>query len=170
MSGPSDDDVVTWWGLVIEGYHATQEQLMGEIGRRFGLAPATFDVLVRLVRTPGGRLPMTKLAREAALSSGGFTKVADRMVTTGLIRREPCDTDRRVIHAALTDTGREVAERALAACAEILREVFVAPLGVKRAERTAGDLRTLRDANVPEPTRDAARGEGEEDAGSKGGR
>lgn len=144
---PSDDDVVTWWGLVIEGYHATRERLMGEIAARFGLTPATFDVLVRLVRTPGDGLPMTKLAHEAALSSGGFTKVADRMVATGLIRREPCETDRRVIYAVLTEDGRKLAERALDACAEILREAFVGPLNPARAERVAEDFRVLRDAN-----------------------
>ena len=70
-----DDEIVTWWGLVIEGYLATQDKLMGEIADRFGLAPASFDILLRLVRSPEHRMPMTRLATEAALSSGGFTKV-----------------------------------------------------------------------------------------------
>ena len=78
-----DDQVVTWWGLVIEGYHVTQERIMAEISERFGLAPASFDILVRLVRSPEHRMPMTKLAHEAALSSGGFTKVADRLAKAG---------------------------------------------------------------------------------------
>src|SRR4051812_36348727 len=84
-----DDEIVTWWGLVIEGYLATQAGLMGEIAAELDLAPAPFDVLLRLVRSPGYRMPMTRLAREAALSSGGFTKVADRLVAGNLIRREP---------------------------------------------------------------------------------
>lgn len=150
MNEPSDDDVVTWWGLVIEGYHATRERLMGEIHRRYGLAPATFDVLVRLRRTAGCRLPMTRLAREAALSSGGFTKVADRMAGDGLIRREPSAADRRVIHAVLTDAGRDLADRALVTCAEVLREVYVGPLGTERACRVAEDFRVLRTLNTPD--------------------
>ena len=80
---PDDDQVVTWWGLVIEGYLATQNRLLTEIDKRFGLAPASFDVLLRLVRSPEHRMPMTRLAREAALSSGGFTKVADRLTVEG---------------------------------------------------------------------------------------
>lgn len=145
--GYTDDDIVTWWGLVIEGYHVTQDRVMTEIGERFGLAPASFDILLRLVRTPGHRMPMTKLAREAALSSGGFTKVADRLAASGLIRREPCDTDRRVTYAALTDEGRCIATQARNVCAEILRERVLAPLGPETSSALAEAMRKLRAAN-----------------------
>jgi DNA-binding MarR family transcriptional regulator len=146
-----DDEIVTWWGLVIEGYHATQEHLMSQIAQRFGLAPASFDILLRLVRSPEHRLPMTRLAREAALTSGGFTKVADRLTAAGLIRREPCETDRRVTYAALTDHGVGVAEQARHACADILRDRVLEPLGPKQAGKLADAMRTLREANSAEP-------------------
>ncbi|AOS63567.1 MarR family winged helix-turn-helix transcriptional regulator [Actinoalloteichus hymeniacidonis] len=145
--GPGDDELVTWWGLVIEGYHATQGRLMGEIADSFGLAPASFDILVRLIRSPRNRLPMTRLAREAALTSGGFTKVADRLVAADLIRREPCTTDRRITYAVLTDHGRDVATRARAACAEILRRRVIEPLGPESSASLAQAMRTLRSAN-----------------------
>ena len=86
-----DDEIVTWWGLVIEGYLATQDKLMGEIAQRFGLAPAPFDILIRLVRSPDHRMPMTRLAGEAALSSGGFTKVADRLLFDARARRDEAE-------------------------------------------------------------------------------
>lgn len=144
-----DDEMVTWWGLVIEGYVATQDQLMGEIAERFDLAPASFDILIRLLRSPQTRLPMTRLATEAALSSGGFTKVADRLVAAGLIRREPSETDRRVTYAALTEYGRGVADDARRACAEILRRVVLNPLGPDRSAALADAMRGLRAANAP---------------------
>ncbi|GAB3475512.1 MarR family winged helix-turn-helix transcriptional regulator [Amycolatopsis cihanbeyliensis] len=143
--------MVTWWGLVIEGYLATQERLMGEIAERFGLAPASFDILVRLIRSPECRMPMTRLAGEAALSSGGFTKVADRLVAAGLIRRAPSERDRRVTYVVLTEHGRDVAERARHACAEILRRRVLEPLGPAASASLAEAMRTLRDANTPEP-------------------
>lgn len=145
---PSTDEIVTWWGLVIEGYLATHQRLMGEIEERFDLAPAQFDILVRLVRTPRHRMPMTKLAGEAALSSGGFTKVADRLCAGGLIRREPSDTDRRVIHAVLTDRGRQLAEQARDACAEILSRRVLDPLGPETATALAEAMRVLRETNT----------------------
>lgn len=142
-----DDEIVTWWGLVIEGYLATQDKLMDEIAGQFGLAPATFDILLRLVRTPGHQMPMTRLATEAALSSGGFTKVADRMVTAGLIHRTPSPRDRRVTYACLTEHGREVADKARHACAEILRRRVLGPLGPEASEALAEAMRTLREVN-----------------------
>jgi DNA-binding MarR family transcriptional regulator len=142
-----DDEIVTWWGLVIEGYLATQDKLMGEIAERFGLAPAPFDILLRLVRTPGHQMPMTRLANEAALSSGGFTKVADRLVAADLICRLPSPHDRRVTYACLTEHGVEVAEKARQACAEILRRRVLGPLGPDASVALAEAMRTLRAAN-----------------------
>jgi DNA-binding MarR family transcriptional regulator len=155
-----DDEIITRWGLVVEGYLATQHRLMGEITDRFDLAPASFDVLLRLVRSPDHRMHMTRLAREAAFTSGGFTKVADRLAAAGLIRREPCPEDRRVTYAVLTDHGQDVAEKARRACADILREVVLAPLGSETSLALAEAMRTLRDVNgadTGETTRSAAR-------------
>ncbi|MFC7340052.1 MarR family winged helix-turn-helix transcriptional regulator [Saccharopolyspora griseoalba] len=145
-----DDQLVTWWGLVIEGYHVTADRLAAEIDRRFGLPMASFDILIRLVRSPGHRMQMTVLAKEAALSSGGFTKVADRLTKAGLIRREPSETDRRVTFAVLTEHGEEIATRARAAAAELLRERVLAPLGQQNSAALAEAMRTLRAANGPE--------------------
>lgn len=151
MNGPDprtdDDEIVTWWGLVIEGYQATQDRLLGEITERYGLAPASFDILLRLVRSPEHRMPMTRLAGEAALSSGGFTKVADRLVAAGLIRRVPSPADRRVTFAALTDHGRDIAEQARRTCAEILRRTVLDPLGPTASAALADSMRTLRSVN-----------------------
>lgn len=142
-----DDEIVTWWGLVIEGYQATQDQLMHEIAERFDLSPASFDILVRLVRSPKHRMPMTKLAHEAALSSGGFTKVADRLVRSELIRRDPCESDRRMTYAVLTEHGSDVAEQARSACADILRRRVLKPLGPTDSAALAQAMRTLRGSN-----------------------
>jgi DNA-binding MarR family transcriptional regulator len=149
-----DDEMVTMWGLVIEGYLAVDGGLMGEIADRFGLPPAQFDILLRLVRTPEQRMPMTRLAREAAFTSGGFTKVADRMAAAGLVRRERCDDDRRVVYVRLTPNGRQLANRARRACAQILRRIVLEPLGADRTAELAAAMRTLREANTePSKTR-----------------
>jgi DNA-binding MarR family transcriptional regulator len=145
-----DDQLVTWWGLVIEGYHVTSERLAAEIERQFGLSMPSFDILIRLVRSPGNRMRMTMLAKEAALSSGGFTKVADRLTKAGLIHREPSETDRRVTYAVLTDHGLDVATRARAVCADLLRERVLAPLGQQNSANLAQAMRTLRTHNGSE--------------------
>lgn len=147
MPVTEDDGAITAWGVVIEGFLPTQALVMDSVAARFGLAPAPFDILLRLLRTPGCRMPMTRLAREAALSSGGFTKVADRLVRAGCLRREPSAEDRRVIYAVLTPEGRAQAEEARAICAAAIEEHVLAPLGPDRSAALVAAMRVLRDHN-----------------------
>ncbi|QMU67781.1 MarR family winged helix-turn-helix transcriptional regulator [Streptacidiphilus sp. P02-A3a] len=150
-AGVDDRELVTWWGLVVEAYERT--------GRLVAVGPVAgvdlpgpwFEVLLRLLRTPGQRLTMTQLARETTLTSGGFTKLADRMVRTGLIERQSSPEDRRVTHVLLTAEGRRVGEEAQRRHVALLREHFLGPLGEERAGRVAELMRALRDANTPPP-------------------
>lgn len=63
-----------------------------------------FDVLAALHRahTP---LTMSELSRQLLVSNGNTTTVVDRLELDGLVTRTPA-ADRRIIHVALTDTGR----------------------------------------------------------------
>jgi DNA-binding MarR family transcriptional regulator len=144
-----DRELVTWWGLVVEAYARTGQLV--QVGAVDGVdVPGPwFEVLLRLLRTPGQRLTMTQLARDVTLTSGGFTKLADRMVTAGLIERGPSSDDRRVTHVALTPEGLRIGEEAQRRHVASLREHFLAPLGVERAARLAELMRALRDANTP---------------------
>lgn len=145
---PADDaEVVSWWGLVIEGFHRTHRHVDTGVEGAVGLAQAPAEVLLRLVRTPGHRLPMSQVARDCALSSGGFTKVADKLVRLGLVRRAPSDSDRRVTYAELTDEGVRVAQEAESATAQALRDHLVAVLGARDAQALGETMRRLRDAN-----------------------
>jgi len=49
---------------------------------------------------------MSALADQTALTGGGVTRLNDRMITAGLVQRDPCPTDRRISYAALTPAGR----------------------------------------------------------------
>lgn len=144
--------MVTLWGLVIEGFLATQNGLLKEIEERCGLLPAHFDILLRLVRSPEHGLPMNRLAREAALTSGGFTKMADRMEDLGLIKRVPSTLDRRVTIIQLTAQGVASADQARRITAGYLRRNVLTPLGVETAEALGESMRALRAANAePSP-------------------
>lgn len=148
-AGAVDDrELVTWWGLVVEAYGRTSPLL--QVGPVDGvdLPGPWFEVLLRLLRTPGGQLTMTRLAHEVALTSGGFTKLADRMVAAGLIERQASVEDRRVSHAVLTAEGERVAENAQRLHVAALREHFLGPLGEERAGQLAALMRVLRDANT----------------------
>ncbi|ADH68473.1 MULTISPECIES: MarR family winged helix-turn-helix transcriptional regulator [Nocardiopsis] len=144
----SDDDLITAWGLVHEAMNVVQPKLLGGItpdGK--DMAGPWFEVLIRLQRTPGHRLPMSRLAREVSLSTGGFTKLADRLEREGYLERENCASDRRVVYAVLTDSGLDFIGQARTRHVERLREHVLGPLGEDGVRRLAAIARTLRDSS-----------------------
>ena len=60
------------------------------------------------------------LARELEIDAGAITRSLDRLEAKGLVRRERSTADRRVVHLALTDAGREVAAKVPGVLAEVL--------------------------------------------------
>lgn len=67
---------------------------------------------------------MSTLADQIALTTGGITRLIDRMAAAGYVERTPCATDRRVSYANMTESGRQVLERTIPLVARNLREVF----------------------------------------------
>ena len=143
---PNDSDLVSWWGLVLEGFTTTMRHVSAHVEGDSGLGQAPAEVMLRLGHTPGGRLPMSRIARESSLSSGGFTKVADKLAELGHVRRVPCDSDRRVTYVELTPQGRTLANRIEARTAEVLRERLLGVVGAEDAKRMSEIMRRLRDA------------------------
>src|SRR5690606_17724070 len=102
-------DPVSLWGHVIEGFQRTNRHLHRTGEQEPSLTPAESEALLRLVRSPEHRLPMAELAGQVAFSTGGVSKVADRLARRSLARRAPSEEDRRVTFLALTPEGEEVA-------------------------------------------------------------
>ena len=73
----------------------------------FGLSNGDYEVLVRLSEAEDQRLRMCDLAGELHLSPSGLTRRLDGLVRSGFVERVASADDRRVMFAALTDTGRD---------------------------------------------------------------
>jgi DNA-binding MarR family transcriptional regulator len=106
-----------------------------------GLPPlAWYDVLWALRRARGRRARMAELADSLTLSRGGLTKLADRLETAGLLRREPAEDDGRGVYATLTTAGKEMLRRMWPVYARVLRETFVGALSADEAAVIAAGL------------------------------
>ncbi len=143
------DDRITLWGLFLEVHAGIGRRLARELRAETGLPDAWLEVLLRIGRTPGQAVRMTDLANQVLFSSGGFTKLADRMEQAGLIRREPCPDDRRAILAVLTAEGRRVLDHALAVHLPGLQRYLCDPLDARQRRELEAILRTLRAALSP---------------------
>lgn len=143
-----NDPRLTAMGLLIEA-HAGLVSALGEQLGRHGLPGAEFDVLLRLTRSPGGRLRMSDLASQVTVTSSGLTRLVDRLERIGLVERVACPTDRRGSFAAITKEGRRKLAAALPGHLELIDRWFTGRLGRDELGTLTGALRTVRDAVHP---------------------
>ncbi len=113
----------------------TQRRLLASIEAE-GLPGASFEALRLLLASDDRRMPMSRLARDLAMTAGGLTKLADRLARDGLIDRRNSSDDRRVVYAALTEKGAELATRTLEIYRAGLREHVLSVLSPTKLQRT----------------------------------
>ena len=93
--------------------HATLvRQLDCELEEAHGLPLVSYDVLARLEKAPDRRMRMRELADAVRLSRSGLTRLVDRMVRDGLIKRSTCSADARGAFAVLTPKGERAVQTA----------------------------------------------------------
>lgn len=135
-TGPVPRHHVAWRALL-----AAHARLTTAVGTALKAADVlsleAYDVLVALAQA-GGRLRLSELAEDVLLTKSGLTRSVDRLEAAGLLRREACKTDRRVVYAVLTRKGSAALERAWTVyAAEVDRRIG--------AVLTPAEAETLRD-------------------------
>jgi MarR family 2-MHQ and catechol resistance regulon transcriptional repressor len=145
---PQDDRRVTLFGLLLETNARLERQLGALLEDAMGLPLAWFEVLLRIDRSDGGFLSMSELAAQTVYSTGGTTRLIDRIESQGLVERGTCPSDRRGVNVRLTDAGVATLAKALALHAGHL-ETFVTSK-LTEAERDGLEL-ALRKLNGGPP-------------------
>jgi DNA-binding MarR family transcriptional regulator len=110
---PRDDERIRTFGLLHEAYRRLDRAFNCSLEQQCGISGPFFEVLLRIGRSPGGRLTMSDLAAQLGLTSGGTTRLVDRVVAAGLVEREACPSDRRVQWVVLSETGERKLDEAL---------------------------------------------------------
>jgi DNA-binding MarR family transcriptional regulator len=118
---------------------------------RHGLSLTEIDVLGALRRAPPPHeLSPTELYSAVLISSGGLTKVLHCLDRRSLIDRVADDKDRRSRRVRLTQAGRELTERTVAAMHASQEELFSGALSTAEMARLATLLRKLLVAIEPD--------------------
>lgn len=133
-----EDPGLVAWLTLLQANSVLVDLLGADLQAAAGLPLGWFEVLVQLTSAPDGRLKMQELAHSVLLSKSGVTRLVDRMVAAGLVARDSCATDRRVVYAAVTVAGRAALRNAMPEHMESLAERFTkhltpAELGMLRA-------------------------------------
>ena len=105
-AAPPDDGVLIALFNRMAGVQSRLGRRLGaDLEARCGIPMVWFDVLAHLGREEDEQLTMGVLAERVSLTTGGVTRLVDRMEAAGYVERIASPTDRRVMYVALTDAG-----------------------------------------------------------------
>lgn len=140
------------WAAFLDAQASLLRRLEAELMEKEDMTLAEFDVLIQLGMAPDRRLRMTELSEKVRLSHSGMTRLVDRMVRAGLVKRERCASDRRGTFATLTPVGRARLRRAQPVHLRGIREHFGKRLSPAQLSAVAEALEPLARDKPPAPS------------------
>jgi DNA-binding MarR family transcriptional regulator len=139
------------WGAAADGMAAVtsimraQQLLLArtdEVLRPLELTFARYEVLMLILFSRRGALPMKTIGSRLQVHPTSVTNAVDRLETAGLVKRGPHPGDGRAVLVRLTARGKK---KALAATAALNEDVFMEPgLSERRLAPLITSLRELR--------------------------
>lgn len=91
----------------------THTQLAGQLSRLFkqhGLTDPKYNAL-RILRGEGKPMQVYQIAERMVTPQTDVTRLMDRLEEAGLVERDRCDEDRRVVWVTLTKQGKDVLKK-----------------------------------------------------------
>jgi DNA-binding MarR family transcriptional regulator len=140
---PSTDEGVALFGLLLETHARLERQLGHALEAAVGVPLPWFEVLLRVSRAEDGFLSMSELAEQTVYSTGGTTRLIDRIAAQDLVERIACPNDRRAVHVKLTPQGERVLAGALEAHAAHLEQYVTSKLTDEERTSLEAVLRKL---------------------------
>ena len=106
---------------LMEASRAIQDRVRAEASK-WKLGITEFFVLETLYIK--GSQTIQQIAGNVFVSSGSMTYVIDKLEKRGIVYRNPCPNDRRVIHIEFTPEGRSFMDEIMAKHKENLEDIF----------------------------------------------
>lgn len=128
-----------------------QQIVLGRVDRvlrPLGLTFARYEVLMLLLFSRSGALPLNVVGTRLQVHPTSVTSAVDRLEAQHLVRRLPHPADRRAVLAELTEDGRDLARRATEVLnAQVFSQLGLAPADVgvlvdvvRKLRHSAGDF------------------------------
>lgn len=107
IPAPLTDERIGQFGLFVEAGRRLARIMEASLLRNHGMTSIEFEAMLRVARSPEQQMSMGQLSEQMVLTSGGVTRLIDRLAAHGMIARVSCPSDRRVQWAQLTEAGTE---------------------------------------------------------------
>ncbi|GGE70901.1 MarR family winged helix-turn-helix transcriptional regulator [Priestia taiwanensis] len=108
--------------VVLSRAYRSIQDISAKSIKSFGLNPTEFAVLELLFHR--GPQPLQQIGDRILIASGSITYVVDKLVDKELVIRKPCEKDRRISYAKLTDKGNVFMEDIFPQHEEVLHEAL----------------------------------------------
>ena len=95
------------WLRIVQAHDRITRRVDSALHLQHDLSLTGFEALRRIAEAPGERASMGEVAEAVGLSRPGVTSTVSRLVAAGLVLRERGGGDRRLLHARLTEAGRQ---------------------------------------------------------------
>ena len=138
------------WVRFLRAHAALTRELSSRLEAVHELTLSDFDVLVQLYYAEGRRMRRIDLARSVLLTASGITRLLDGLESGGLVAKERCDSDARVIYAVLTEAGTKKLEEARESHLSDIEELFGSRFTPEEREHLAELLGRLPLAHTAE--------------------
>jgi len=135
-----DDTEQRTWRTLLRHQVYVLDRLDSEMAAGFGISLADYEILVQLSEAPEQRLRMAELADGALVSRSRLTHRVDALVAAGMVKRQPCPTDRRGTYAVLTGEGQALLDRAAPVHVESVRRFVIDPMRRSTQKALVDDL------------------------------
>ncbi len=139
-----NDHRITAFGLMVEASRRLLRTCERTLKEEHGMSLVVYEALLRLGRSEDQQMSMSELADQMVLTSGGITRLVDRLAAAGLVERIQCPSDRRVQWARLTEAGEEALAAATATHVRDLEEHFIGVVGAEELPVLTDVLDRLR--------------------------
>ncbi len=130
------------WTALLTAHRRLTIRLDAELRASAAMTLDEYDVLYQ-VRLAERALRMSELASRVLISRPSTSRVSDRLVARGWLRRWHDDDDRRVVLVALTDEGKRAQRRAARIHLDGIARLIEAPLAGRDVGAVAAALGAL---------------------------
>ena len=129
--------------MLLRGHAGLTRRMDATLRELHGLNLNEFEVLLQLRNAEGGRLRRVDLSQRLVITQGGITRLLAGLESEGLVERQGCKTDARVVYACITKSGEQKLAAAREAHLEDVRRLFSDRFDATELEQLAGLLSRL---------------------------
>ena len=129
--------------MLLRGHAGLTRRMDATLRELHGLNLNEFEVLLQLRNAEGGRLRRVDLSQRLVITQGGITRLLAGLESEGLVERQGCKTDARVVYACITKPGEQKLAAAREAHLDDVRRLFSDRFDATELEQLAGLLSRL---------------------------